>query len=80
MKARQLIEENGSFSPDELPVLCDALEDSWSFIEGYFDGQQARDHARMKLAGIIVMLARNGILERKQLRNDAIRMMERFLE
>jgi len=80
MKARKLIEENGSFGPDELTVLCDALEEAWSFIEGYFDGEQVRDNARTKLAGVIVMLARSGTLEREQLRNDAIQMMERFLE
>jgi hypothetical protein len=37
-------------------------------------------HARTKLAGIIVMLARSRPVERDQLRNDAIQMMERFFE
>ena len=80
MKARKLIEEHGSFSPEELTVLCAALEDACSFIEPYFDGEDARENGRMRLAGIIVMLARSGTLEREQLRNDAIQMMERSLE
>jgi len=48
MKARQLIEEHGSFSPDELTVLCGAIEDAWSIIEGYFDSERAGANARMR--------------------------------
>jgi hypothetical protein len=64
----------------ELAVLCDALEDAWSCIERRFDGPQSQQDARTKLAGIIVMLARSRPVERDQLRNGAIQMMERFFE
>lgn len=80
MRARQLIEEHGSFEPEELAILCDALEDAWSFIDGCFDDDLAKQDARTKLAGIIVMLARSGMSEREQLRNAAIQMMERFFD
>ncbi len=80
MRARQLIEEHGSLKPEELDVLCEALEDAWSYIEGRFDGQRSQEIGRTKLAGIIVMLARSGPVERERLTNDAIQMMERFLE
>jgi hypothetical protein len=75
MKARQLIEENVSLGPEELVVLCAALEDSWSSVRTWFADEQSRQDARVKLAGMILLLARSGLAEPEALKNAAIEMM-----
>ena len=75
MKARQLIEEHGSFSPDERTVLCAALEDAWSSIMSRYNDAQSSENARIRLAGFIVLLARSGLSDRAALSNAAIQMM-----
>jgi len=79
MKARKLIEEPGSFSPEELNVLWSALEDAWSFILRSFDGERATEKGQLKLAGIIGMPACSGTLEREQQRNDGNQVMNMHL-
>jgi len=60
MKARRLI-ESASFDPATLTVLCKAFDGAWSQIEEHFAGDDAAtEHARMRLAYAVLIVAREG--------------------
>ena len=58
MKARKLIED-AAYPPEVLAVACEAFDQAWHKIEFGFVSDGDREAARMRLAGIILMLARD---------------------
>ena len=75
MKARQLI-SNASYGPDELKVLFEAFDDAWTSIAPTIStGANAAEAARLKLANIILGLARADTRDAKQLAEAAVRLM-----
>ena len=73
MKARKLIED-AAYPPEVLAVVCEAFDRAWLKIESGIVSDANREAARMKLAGIILMLARDSISSLEELRDAALRV------
>lgn len=78
MKARRYIEENLALGPDELLVITGAFDRAWEELRANFASDDA-DAARVRLAGIIISLAKQGISDRKKLHGMAVALMTRPL-
>jgi hypothetical protein len=75
VKARRLI-ESSSFEPETLEVLFKAFDDAWSEIEPHFAGDDvATEHARLRLAHAILIVARQDDDDPEQVKNDALQVM-----
>jgi hypothetical protein len=75
MKARQLI-TNGSYSPDQLKALGKAFDDAWGQIAPAVSKRpRAIEAARLKLADVILGLARNGNFDAQWLADTAVQVM-----
>jgi hypothetical protein len=73
MKARQLI-GGASFGPDALKVIWRAFDDAWAEIAPNITGRaQGIEAARLKLANIVLSLARDNSHDPLALKNDAVR-------
>lgn len=59
MKARRLIEQQQFLSPADLLVVTYAFEQAWEALEDSYS-DEGREAARLRLASIIIDLARNG--------------------
>jgi hypothetical protein len=66
MKARQVLEQS-SFGPEDLAIITTAFEDAWRELGADYLGQDARASARMRLAVIVLDLARHGIPDARHL-------------
>ena len=76
MKARRLI-ENASYGPDQLKALGDAFDDAWSRISPTVSSRaEAVEAARLKLAEIVLGLAKNGNLDPGHLADTAVQLMQ----
>ena len=73
MKARKLIED-AAYPPEVLATVCEAFDQAWHKIESRFVSEADRETARMRLAGIILMLARDSISSLEALRDAALRV------
>ena len=73
MKARKLIED-AAYPPEVLAVVFEAFDQAWHKIKSGFVSEGAREAARMRLAGIILMLARDAINDLEELRDAALRV------
>jgi len=74
MKARQLIGK-ASYGPDELNVLFQAFDEAWEVVAPSVSGRAAAiESARLKLADIILGLAREGGRDAEQMKDAAIRI------
>jgi hypothetical protein len=73
MKARKLIED-AAYPPEVLAVACEAFDQAWHKIESGIVSDGDREAARMRLAGIILMLARDSISSLEALRDAAVRV------
>ena len=61
MKAKQLI-ESATYGPDELKVIGKAFDKTWEQIAPHVSGRpSAHEAARMKLANVVLSLAKNGV-------------------
>ena len=78
MKARQLI-ESAPHSPETFAILSQALETAWSEVEPRFISPEAREAARLRLSGIILMLARDNICDAERLQSAGVRVFSRDL-
>jgi len=76
MKARRLI-EGASYPPEALAVLSRVFDQAWLEIESDFVGDSARENARLKLAGIILMLAPEHVGNADELKRTALKLMAR---
>jgi len=75
MKARRLI-ESSSFGPETLAVISKAFDYAWSEIKDHFSGDDtATQHARMRLAHAILIVAREGDDNAEQVKNNALQVM-----
>ena len=77
MKARRLI-ESASYDPEQLKALRKAFDDAWEQIAPEVSTRPAAIEAsRMKLAQIVLSLAKNGNLnEPQQLTDAAVQLMQ----
>ena len=74
MKARQLI-GGASYSPETLKVLYKAFDDGWVVIAPTISGRaEAIEAARLKLANIILSLAKEDSRHSDQIKNKALRI------
>jgi hypothetical protein len=75
MKARQLIQDC-AYGPETLKVLFKAFDDAWAEIEANFDaGSGGSDAARIKLATIVLSLAKHDSRDADQIKQSAVRIM-----
>jgi hypothetical protein len=76
MKARKLI-ESASYDPDTLKVLFQAFDDAWTQVAPTMSNRpgDAIEAARMRLASIILGLARTGTFDPHQLADTAVQRM-----
>ena len=75
MKARQLI-GGASYGPDELKVLFKAFDDAWDGLVAHVgDDPQAIEAARLKLANVVLGLARYGNNDPERIKNAALQIM-----
>jgi hypothetical protein len=75
MKARRLI-ANASYDPDQLKALGKAFDDAWDrFSPNVSSRAEAVEAARLKLAEIILGLAKKGNVDPRWLADTAVQMM-----
>ena len=78
MKARRYIEQNLALGPDELLVITRAFDQAWDELRARFASDDA-DAARLRLAGIIISLAKQEISDGGTLQEMAVGLMRRPL-
>jgi len=76
MKARQLISD-AAYGPDELRILFEVFDQVWAAVAaGVGDDPAAVEAARLKLANLVLSLARGGNLDQpEQLKAAALRLL-----
>jgi hypothetical protein len=75
MKARRLI-ESASYDPEQLKALRQAFDDAWERIAPDVSTRPtAIEAARLKLAEIVLGLAKNGNLDPQRLADAAVQLM-----
>ena len=75
MKAGRLIAE-AAFDPAQLNAIRKAFDDAWDQIAPNVGSRaEAVEAGRLRLATIVLNAAKRGILEPKQLTNEALRLM-----
>ena len=75
MKAGRLIAE-AAFDPAQLNAIKKAFDDAWEQIAPNVSSRaEAVEAGRLRLATIILSVAKRGILEPKQLTDEALRLM-----
>ena len=75
MKARQMI-EGASFDPHQLKVITSAFDDAWEQIAPTLStSATAVEVARLKLANIVLNLAKNGTQDSERLTEAALKIM-----
>lgn len=75
MKARQMI-EGASFDPHQLKTIGKAFDDAWERIAPSVGGRpDAIEAARLKLANVVLSLAKNGASDAEQLTEQALKIM-----
>jgi hypothetical protein len=75
MKARQLIAD-ATFDPTQLKAIRKAFDDAWEQIAPQISQRpDAIEASRLKLASIVLSVAKRGTLDSKQLAEDAMKLM-----
>jgi hypothetical protein len=76
MKARQLLSA-ASYAPDQLRVLFEAFDQAWTVIGvSVGDDPQAVEAARLKLANLMLSLARDGnVDDPERLKSAALHLL-----
>ena len=75
MKARDLI-DNASYGPDQLKILGQAFDSAWAQIAPHVSGKPTGvEAARLKLAQIVLNLAKNGVMDAQRLTDAAVEAM-----
>jgi hypothetical protein len=75
MEARKAI-HNASYGPSELKALGEAFDDAWLRVAPSISSRAAAvDAARLKLADILLALAKQGNFDPKWLADTAVHMM-----
>jgi hypothetical protein len=77
MRARQLI-GGAVFPPDVLKVLFAAFDDAWHEVVGDVSSRAAAiDAARLRLATIVLSLAKSGPIEHAHIKDAAVEAFRR---
>ena len=75
MKAHQLIAD-ATFDPDQLKFIRKAFDDAWEQIAPQVSQRpDAIEAGRLKLASIVLSLAKRGTLDPKALTDEAVKLM-----
>ena len=75
MKARQAI-ATGSYGPDQLKALGKAFDDAWDRIAPTVSTRpKAIEATRLKLAEVVLSLAKNGNFDPQRLADTAVQTM-----
>ena len=75
MRARKLIAD-AAFGPDRLKAVGEAFDEAWHDLAGNFaNDAQTIEAVRLRLATIILDLAKDGQLGREQLKLTAMRVL-----
>ena len=75
MKARQLI-ASAAYTPDQLKVIGKAFENAWEQVAPLVSKRpEAIEAARLKLAAIVLSLAKDGCRDAQQLEDAAVKKM-----
>ena len=75
MRARQLI-AGATFDPDQLKVIRKAFDDVWAQVAPQISRRpDAIEASRLKLASIVLSVAKRGTLDYKQLAEEAMKLM-----
>jgi hypothetical protein len=75
VNARQII-ANASYGPNELKAIGTAFDDAWSRLAPSVSGRAtAIEAARLKLAEILLSLAKHGNFDPKSLADTAVQLM-----
>ena len=76
VKARALI-GGASFDPNTLKLVYKAFDDAWEQVAPQVSNRpEAIEAARMKLAGIVIGLARNGTADPEAITDAAVKAMQ----
>ena len=79
MKARRLIEQQDFLGPEQLVIVAGSFEEAWRLVEGSFLGDANREAGRLRLANVVMELARQGVVGREKLIEMAVEAMHRPL-
>jgi hypothetical protein len=75
MKASQLIAD-ATFDPDQLKAIRKAFDDAWAQIAPQVSKRpEAIEAGRLKLASIVLSIAKRGTLDPKALTDEALKLM-----
>jgi hypothetical protein len=75
MKAKQLISD-ATFDPDQLKAIRKAFDDAWAQIAPQVSKRpEAIEAGRLKLASIVLSIAKRGTLDPKALTDEALKLM-----
>jgi hypothetical protein len=75
LKARKLI-EGAAYAPDELKAIGKAFDDAWEQIAPSVSTRpEAIEAARLKLANVVLSLAKNGTGDPEKLTEAALKVM-----
>jgi hypothetical protein len=77
MYARQLM-GGAAFPPDVLKVIFEAFDDAWHEVAPEVSNRaSAVDAARLRLATIVLSLAKSGPIERARIKTEAVQEFRR---
>ena len=74
MKAHQLIAD-ATFDPDQLKAIRKAFDDAWQIAPQISQRPDAIEAGRLKLASIVLSVAKRGTLDPRQLSEEAMKLM-----
>ena len=75
MKARQMIEGAGTFGPEQIQIMAQALEGAWAHIQADMSDRKEIEHVRLKPAQTILVIAGEGVGTAKEIKDEAIKRM-----
>ena len=78
MDATDLIGD-AALSAEHHAVALDAFKTAWAEVKSRFDGVEDWSFAQTKLAGIVRLIARQGIVDRQHLADAALVVFNRHL-
>ncbi len=78
MDATDLIDD-AALSAEQQAIALDAFQTAWSEVKNRFDGVEDWTFAQTKLAGIVRLIARQGIVDRQHLADAALAVLSRHL-
>ena len=78
MDATDLIDD-AALSAEQQAIALDAFQTAWAEVKDRFDDVEDSTFAQTKLAGIVRLIARQGIFDRQHLADAALAVLSRHL-